>query len=63
MISSEDRDLGLLSTRLCKHVVFIWKAIILQSMKEMATNVYSSIGADPVPLIRWAISEILLPNF
>ena len=44
-------------------VVFIWKARTLQHIKVVANKVYRSIVADPVPLIRRAISAIMLPIF
>ena len=63
MISSSERALGLLLTRSCSPVSFSCKARTSQYMKAVATKVYSTIGADPVMLIRRSISAILLPKF
>ena len=63
MISSIDRALGFLSTRSCNTVPFIWNYRTLQYMKEVATKVDGSIGADTVPLTRRAIYSILFPKF
>ena len=55
--------LGLLSTRLCKPVVFIRKSRTSHSMMEVVTKVDRSIGADTILMSRRAISAIFLSKF